>query len=79
MLYEVIVERVRGCCLQIGGGVAWPSLLDGPTVSFAEPAGPVECGLQGGVLGVVLLHAPELARVAIRRRNVDNEFDEPSK
>lgn len=63
MLNEVIIESVRSVRLEILRGVAGPALLNGPAVGPTGPTGPVEGRLQGGVLGVVLGNAPELAGV----------------
>lgn len=59
---KVIIEGIRRRGQQVGGDEAGPALLDGPAIAFPGAAGPVQRGLDGRVLGVVLRHAPELHR-----------------
>lgn len=60
VLQVVIIEGKGGRLLQILRVIARPALLDGGAVGGARAAGPVQSRLQGGVVGVVLGHAPEL-------------------
>ena len=81
---EVIVEGEGGHVLDIGGVVAGATGLDWGTFGAASTASPVECGLQRGVVGVVLGHAPELRRAALAfdrgmlglRRAAENQDNE---
>lgn len=62
MAEVVIVEGIRRRSLQVRRIVAGAAILDGPAIGATGPARPIERRLQGGVIGIVLGHAPEFHR-----------------
>lgn len=79
MLEEVIVEGIRRHSLKIRRIVAGPAVLDGSAVGPTGPARPIQRWLQGGVLGIVLGHAPQLRRrpsAALGRTHGADEWEQ---